>query len=60
MGGAYVRDKNTSAGLRIQNAGGTYARGGVFAGRYGTTFEYLVRILFHVDNLRKRYNFTEI
>ena len=25
-----------------------------------TTFEYLVRILFHVDNLCKRYNFMEI
>ena len=25
-----------------------------------TTFEYLVRILLHVDNLRKRYYFTEI
>ena len=24
------------------------------------TFEYLVRILLHVDNLRKHYNFTEI
>lgn len=25
-----------------------------------TTFEYIVRILLHLDSLRKRYNFTEI
>ena len=38
-GGAYARDKNTSAGLCAKNAGGAYARGGgggVFAGHYGT------------------------
>ena len=37
-GGAYARDKNTSAGLCAKNAGGgggLCARGGVFAGHYG-------------------------
>ena len=37
-GGAYARDKNTSARLCAKNAGGAYARGGgggVFAGHYG-------------------------
>ena len=35
-GGAYARNKNTSAGLRAKNAGGGLcARGGVFAGHYG-------------------------
>ena len=35
-GGAYARDKNTSAGLYTKNAGGAYARGGgIFAGHYG-------------------------
>ena len=42
-GGAYARDKNTSARLCAKNAGGggggggLCARGGVFAGHYGTT-----------------------
>ena len=29
-GGAYARDKNTSARLRAKNAGGAYARGGAY------------------------------
>ena len=29
-GRAYARDKNTSAGLCAKNAGGAYARGGVY------------------------------
>ena len=29
-GGAYARDKNTSAGLCAKNAGGAYARGGAY------------------------------
>ena len=45
---------------KCRGGGGYCAREGVFAGYYGTTFEHLVRILLHVDNLRKRYNFTEI
>ena len=36
-GGAYARDKNTSARLCAKKVGGAYARGeGVFAGHYGT------------------------
>ena len=38
-GGAYARDKNTSARLCAKNAGGRgglCARGGIFAGHYGT------------------------
>ena len=37
-GGAYARDKNTSARLCTKNAGGgggLCARGGIFAGHYG-------------------------
>ena len=37
-GGAYARDKNTSARFCAKNAG---ARGGVFAGHYGTVMERL-------------------
>ena len=29
-GGAYPRDKNTTARLRAKNAGGAYARGGAY------------------------------
>ena len=38
-GGAYARDKNTSAELCAKNAGGgggLCAKGGVFAGHYGS------------------------
>ena len=41
-GGAYARDKNTSARLCAKNAGGAYARGwGVFAGHHGNSAEVL-------------------
>ena len=34
-GGAYARDKNTSARLCAKNEGGLCAMGGIFAGHYG-------------------------
>ena len=43
-GRAYARDKGTSAGLCAKNAGGggggLCAKGGVFAGHYGTVLSY--------------------
>ena len=40
-GGVYARDKNTSARLCAKNVGeGLCARGGVFAGHYGTCSKY--------------------
>ena len=47
-GGAYALDKNTSAGLCAKNAGGGLcARGGIFAGHYGTLiYRYFVVLVF--------------
>ena len=49
-GGAYARDKNTSARLCAKNAGGAYARGGAYL-RDTTVYDLLMVYLFNLNVL---------
>ena len=51
-GGAYVRNKNTSARLCAKNAGGAYARGGAYL-RDTTVYPFVYLLLFYVQSRSK-------